>query len=301
MNKVILLVITPILLSACGANTPEYHALNSIASEDARLASDNRVAEITGLQGPEAVRYDAALDVYFIANFVGSSREVDANGFIIRVNAESGAVDSEFITGTKDFPLHAPRGMFITGDTLWVADAQGVHGFSKTSGEQLTFIDLQTYEPGFLNDVASDGRGSNFVTDTGGKRIYQFQHDGGHSEAANDIGNPNGITFNSRTGSFLIAPWTSGDPIRAWWPSLDSVSVYASPAGSSIDGIEVHNDRLIYAQQSDSTVRIYSDGEIVATIKTEGKPADIAVDTRRNRVAVPYIALDRVDIWGLPD
>jgi hypothetical protein len=32
-----------------------------------------------------------------------------------------------------------------------------------------------------------------------------------------------------------------------------------------------------------------------------GAPADIGIDTRRNRVAVPYIDLDRVDIWQLPD
>jgi hypothetical protein len=31
-----------------------------------------------------------------------------------------------------------------------------------------------------------------------------------------------------------------------------------------------------------------------------GRPADIGVDTRRGRVAVPYIALNRVDIWALP-
>ena len=34
-------------------------------------------------------------------------------------------------------------------------------------------------------------------------------------------------------------------------------------------------------------------------IKVAGRPADIAIDTKRKRIAVPYIALDRVDIWEI--
>ncbi|MDZ7693583.1 MAG: hypothetical protein U5K69_21105 [Balneolaceae bacterium] len=48
--------------------------------------------------------------------------------------------------------------------------------------------------------------------------------------------------------------------------------------------------------QVDST--IYIDGQ--AAIRTPGDPADIGIDTQRQRVAVPYIALNRVDIWSLP-
>lgn len=32
-----------------------------------------------------------------------------------------------------------------------------------------------------------------------------------------------------------------------------------------------------------------------------GRPADIGLDTASGRIAVPYIALDRVDLWALPD
>lgn len=32
-----------------------------------------------------------------------------------------------------------------------------------------------------------------------------------------------------------------------------------------------------------------------------GRPADIGLDASGNRIAVPYIALNRVDIWQLPD
>ena len=35
-------------------------------------------------------------------------------------------------------------------------------------------------------------------------------------------------------------------------------------------------------------------------VRVAGRPADIGVDTKRRQVAVPYIALDRVDLWQLP-
>jgi hypothetical protein len=43
--------------------------------------STHRVATITGLSGPEAVRYDPDQDVYFIGNFNGPPSG-DANGFV---------------------------------------------------------------------------------------------------------------------------------------------------------------------------------------------------------------------------
>jgi hypothetical protein len=35
-------------------------------------------------------------------------------------------------------------------------------------------------------------------------------------------------------------------------------------------------------------------------IETGGDPADIAVETKRDRVAVPFVARNLVEIWQLP-
>lgn len=43
------------------------------------------------------------------------------------------------------------------------------------------------------------------------------------------------------------------------------------------------------------------DGEAEILIQTPGRPADIGLDASGRRLAVPYIALDRVDLWNLPD
>ena len=77
------------------------------------LAPDQSVAQITGLSGPEAVRFDPDRDVYYIANFNGDAGERDGNGFIARASADGTVTDLEFLVGTDQHPLHAPRGMNI--------------------------------------------------------------------------------------------------------------------------------------------------------------------------------------------
>jgi hypothetical protein len=57
---------------------------------------------------------------------------------------------------------------------------------------------------------------------------------------------------------------------------------------------------LLIASQSDSSIHMLSGTSVRPYIRTPGRPADIGVDTRRSRLAVPYVDLNRVDIWALP-
>lgn len=73
-----------------------------------------------------------------------------------------------------------------------------------------------------------------------------------------------------------------------------------SSAGGDFDGVGIVDGRVLLASQADSSLRVLSEGGSRIVIRVPGRPADIGVDTRRRRVAVPYIALDRVDVWRLP-
>ena len=118
---------TCVLLLTCAACAQRVRLPWDVAQD-----STHRVVTISGLSGPEAVRYDPDQDVYFISNFNGEPAG-DANGFITRARAD-GTIDSlRFMVGTSASPMHGPRGMFLTADTLWVADADGVHHFHRSS------------------------------------------------------------------------------------------------------------------------------------------------------------------------
>ena len=74
------------------------------------------------------------LGVYFVANINGSPLGKDGNGFISRLTRD-GKVDSlKFIAGGRGGAvLNAPKGMAISGDTLWVADIDAARAFHKRS------------------------------------------------------------------------------------------------------------------------------------------------------------------------
>jgi sugar lactone lactonase YvrE len=260
----------------------------------------HRVAGVEGLAGPEAVRYDPEQDVYFVANFNGEAAG-DSNGFISRVGPDGVVESLRFMVGAPDAPLHGPRGMAITGDTLWVADAEGIHGFDRHNGTHLRFVDFGQFEPGFLNDIAPGPDGALYITDTGRSRVYRMMADD-VAIAVEDslLGPPNGITWDAEDERFILAPW--GSPtFHAWRPPGDELEPIATGSTSGrFDGIEIVSGRVIAASQVDSSLHVLEDGSSRPFIRVPGRPADIGVDTQRGRVAVPYIALDRVDIWRLP-
>jgi hypothetical protein len=64
--------------------------------------------------------------------------------------------------------------------------------------------------------------------------------------------------------------------------------------------VEILADRrLIVTSWTDSTVSI-RDGNVRQAIKNLPSPADIGIDTRRMHLAVPLLAMDRVDILTIP-
>lgn len=296
-SRVVAALIVVAVVSACSSGPQGERAVALQDSTDTLFA-------VTGLSGPEAVRYDPDQDVYFISNFGAAAEDQrDANGFISRVAAEDGAVQAlRYMTGTTDAPLHMPRGMAIRGDTLWVADVDGVHGFDRRSGQHAAFVDFRSHEPGFLNDIAVGPDGLLYITDTGRGRVYRIPAGGVAEIAVEDArtGPPNGITWDGARSAFLLAPWGGETMLRSWDPVSGTLSDVTTLVGGRFDGIEMVDGSALIASQDDSTLHsVAPDGSSRPQIRVPGRPADIAIDTRRQRVAVPYIALGRVDVWAL--
>jgi sugar lactone lactonase YvrE len=291
----LLLVAAP-LLSACASP-------RGGAGASASTATAQPVAVREGFSGPEAVRYDADQDVYFVGNFNGDGSKADNNGFISRLRPDGTMDRLQFIAGgAGGVTLHAPRGMAIVGDTLWAADVDAVRGFDRRSGAPLASVDFSAIDVGFLNDVTPGPDGALYVTDTGRNRIYRISG-GAVSVAVADsaLGGPNGITWDGANGRFLVVPYGGGHQIFAWRPGSAALDVVGTSAGASFDGVEVlGGGRVLVASQADSSLHLFAEGTGRPVIRTTGRPADIGVDTRRNRVAVPYISLNRVEIWDLP-
>jgi sugar lactone lactonase YvrE len=258
-----------------------------------------------GFVAPEAVRYDPDQDVYFVGNWgPGAASATDNNGYISRMKPDGQIENIRFIAGgTNGVVLHAPRGMYIVGDTLWVADVDAVRGFDRKTGAKLVSVDFSALDRGFLNDVAADATGTVYVTDTGRNKLYRVQ--GGPTLVVADsaLGAPNGITWDAGNKRFIIVPFGGAHSLRAWVPGTTTLTDIATSTGAKWDGVEVLlGGRILASSQADSSIHLFdgANGGGHAIIHTQGGPADIAVDTKRNRVAVPVVALNHVEIYDLP-
>ena len=291
------------LLASCTKSGKPAHDSLADDTATATAAADTTaelVAVVEGLSNPEGVRYDPEQDVYFISNINGGEAG-DSNGFISKVGPTGQGIARKFMEGTPAALMHGPRGMFITGDTLWAADAAGVHGFDRHTGAALTFVDFSAFKPGFLNDIAQGPDGALYVTDTFRPRIFRLA--GGRVTVAVDspaLCQPNGITWDAARGCFLLASWGPGPSVLAWTPGATSVEAAGPVAGGMFDGIELLGEgRMLVASQADSSLHLLEGSVDRVALRLPGAPADIAVDTKRGHIAVPMEMRHSVEIWRL--
>ena len=265
--------------------------------------STRPIASPSGFAQPEAVRYDPEQDVYFVSNFgPGDAQAKDNNGFISRMAPDGAIQQLQFIAGGKaGVTLHAPRGMFITGDTLWVADEDAVRGFNRRTGAPLATANFSAYKLGFLNDVAADADGE-YVTDTGTNTIYRIAK--GQVTVAfqgKSLGGPNGITWDAAKRRFIVVPYGGDSVIFAWTAGARTLTTVGKSSSNKFDGVEVlPGGAILASSQGDSSLHLFTGDAGHPIVKVGGAPADIAIDTKRNRVAVPFVDRSIVEIWQLP-
>ena len=278
-------------------------------------ATATRVLTVEGFKTPESVKYDAELDLYFVTNINGHPMAKDNNGFISRVRPDGSIESLEFVSGGRGgVVLHAPKGTAIVADTLWVADIDALRGFNKRTGAPVATVNLSTRGAKLPNDVAVGSDGARYVTDTGIliDSAWNFTHPGpdrifrvgakrdvSMAVSGDTLERPNGIAWDAANARFIVVAF-GGPAIFAWKPGDAAPTVLAKGAGQW-DGVEVLADgRIIASSWADSTVDVIAGGKIERLISGVPSPADIGIDTKRQRVLIPVFTQNRVEVWQLP-
>jgi hypothetical protein len=303
--------ITAITLgAACGGGDRPPAGDSTAATAAAAPTATGDSARLEGFQGPESAKYDAELDVWYVSNINGSPLDQDGNGYISRLKGD-GTMDSlKFIVGgTGGVKLDAPKGLAIQGDTLWVADIHTVRGFDRKSGKPVASIDVKGAK--FLNDIA-DGPDGLYATDTGVEggakgmehtgpdRVYRIAGRAVTVALQSDsLTAPNGITWDGAGKRFILVPM-GGNVVRAWTPGSKSLTTLGTTKGQ-LDGVELLGPgRLLITSWTDSSLFVLDNGTVTPVAGGLPSPADIGVDTKRNRVAVPLLLENRVEFRALP-
>jgi sugar lactone lactonase YvrE len=295
-------------------------AAEGVATGVSREARFERT--IVGFQGPESVKYDPDQDVFFVSNQTGPGSERDGNGYIVRMNAADPTKAELFATGGRGgVVLDSPKGLALHGDTLWAADIDKLRGFHRRTGTPLATIDFAPLGAVQLNDVAIGPDGSIRVTDTGiimsrkgvihtgPDRIFVVGPGGAIRTMAEgaQLKQPNGITWDAVGKRWIVV---SFDPYHGQvlaFPAAGSTSPDgASPTSiwqsvhGNFDGVEVlPNGAILFASWADSSIHLLERGVERQLIREVPEAADIGIDTRRNRLAIPLATLDRVQLWSL--
>lgn len=301
-------------LAGCGGDQNAADTTGSTTSASSGSAEAEKVGETAGLKVPEAVRYDADLDVYFISNINGNPSQRDNNGYIARVHPDSlNAVTIIAEGGRRGLYLNAPKGLAIQGDTLFVTDIYMLRKFNKRTGEYIGAVNLRDYGATFLNDIAIGPDGV-YITDTG----IEFDQQGNMTHPGENrvfkvnglrvttalrgdsLMNPNGITWDAANARFILAPF-GGPNLQAWNPgTAQTTNLVAGPGG--YDGIEVlRNGNILVSSWTDSTVHVVHGGShMMPLVRNVPAPADIGVDTKRNIVAIPRFNDGKVEYYRIP-
>ena len=272
-----------------------------------------KVGTVVGLLAPESVLDDSAQDIYFVSNINGGPLTKDNNGFITRVRPDGAIEVLKFIEGGRGgVTLNAPKGLAVLGDTLWVVDIDVLRAFNARTGVPIDSVKLDSLGAVFLNDIAIAPNGAIYVTDTGIRfddvsnvlhpgpdRIFRVGPDRKVTVAVrgDTLGRPNGITLDAVGRRFIVVQY-GGKAVLAWKPGDRAPSVIAKGVGG-FDGVEMIGGKVVVSSWADSSITRFDSTQGTKIITGVPTPADIGYDAKRNRVLIPILTGNRVEIWQL--
>ena len=294
------------------AGSAPAEAANSSMGAGSAMGTD--MAGITvksGLRGPESVIFDAEQDIYFVTNVNGEPGERDDNGFISRLKPDGSIAELKWVDGAeRDLELHAPKGMALSGKTLYVADITGVHAFDRTTGRHLST--WETPDAQFLNAVSVGADGSVYASDSGiefgaagpqakgTSKIYKWDARGNRSVLVSGEGvkGANGLVAQP-DGSVVTASILGKDVISVGRDGR--ATVLATMPTGGLDGLVRLTDgsHLVTSWEGKAIYHLMADGKVETLYEGIESPADIHVDEGRGRILVPMLMANTVRIVPL--
>ena len=283
---------TALLFIACGAiSFSNLHAQKTI----------------TGFQAPESAIRSG--DKLFVSNIGGEQPNpmaLDGNGFISELSADGNIIQQKFNKSV----LNGPKGLAITGNTLYTADINRVVGLDINSGEQV--FELNFPDAKMLNDLCSIDDKHLAVSETINGKVYLIDIANKSYNFLGSIYGANGLTYDAKTkqlfacgmgmnmdgtGKLYSNPLDSKDTTFTELPN--------SPTGV-FDGLEMIDDNNLLVTDwhgADSTKGrfvIYNlKDHTNKTYSIDAGPADVGYDKSEHTFYLPQMLKNHLLIEDL--
>ncbi|MBG0858918.1 MAG: gluconolaconase [Bacteroidales bacterium] len=247
----------------------------------------------TVLLTPESVIHDRKRDILYVSDMNLEARKKDGNGFISRLGKDGRIVELHWIDG-----LSSPKGLAISGDTLFAADVDEIVLMDINKGEIIRKIPVDGV--GMLNDITSDGEGNLYISDTDSSRIYKYFRGQISEWLAEGLNRPNGLLADG--DRLLVASQGSGD-LAAVDFSTKSRTIRAEGVGRG-DGIAFTGitGYYIVTDWSGEIFMVNPDNTKVSLLNTkesQSNTADIEYIPELNLLLVPTFVKNCVVAYKL--
>ncbi|MCS6982159.1 MAG: hypothetical protein N2110_02360 [Flavobacteriales bacterium] len=169
------------------------------------------IAEIPGFRHPESVAFDGR---HFFVSNVGSTLaplEKDGDGYISRLTRTGALQDSSYFPSVR---LHAPKGMVVLNELLYVADVGRIVVLDIRSRRLVREKDLSAY-CSFVNDLAARDEERLFFTCSDKNTVMQWDiaADSVITLNPDPIPGANGLSWDFLNGDLYVAGMgASGKP-----------------------------------------------------------------------------------------
>ncbi len=240
---------------------------------------------------PESVLLDRDNGIIYIANISGNPTEKNEKGFITKMSSTGTMAKIKWTEG-----LHAPKGMGLFDDKLYVSDIDRVAEIDTKTGKVTAFYDAP--DAIFLNDISIDDEGTVYISDMKDQAIYRLKDGSLELWLQSDkLDNPNGLfVFEDKLLAGINGAVLKIDP------TTKSITPYIENTGS-IDGLKwVEDETFIISDWKGAVHLISPDNEkikLLDTTEAEINAADIDFCPTSRTLFVPTFFDNRVMVYKL--
>ena len=264
---------------------------------------------VTNLQTPYSFVTGASGKDYFISSVNGEPDIADNNGFITKLDGSGTLLHLKFIQGgAEGVTLHAPKGMALVDETLYVADLDTLRAFDARNGKPVASIHVVDGKAlVHLTDVAYDGVGLLYCSDQHANRIYRVELPSQKVTllvADPALAGPAGLAVHPKSGELIAVSWNKGK-IFAISPTGTVSELFSngffSSRFSNLRGVDF--DRWGNMYVSDFTTgkvwRMTWDKRFQVIAEYLPTPGDLSIDRTNNLILVPYEFAHAAEMNGL--
>lgn len=254
-----------------------------------------------GLSGPESAYVVPGSDWLVVSNVAGEADAKDGNGWLTKVSLDGKVLEAKWVIG-----LNAPKGLRSSGDKLYVADIDELVVVGLKTGKVLRRVRAAGAK--MLNDVAVDGQGRVYVSDTMGGRVFRLEKaglvsfiDGERLESPNGLAIREGTLYVAAWGTGIAADWSTKTPGRLLSFNLKTLTrrELSEPFGN-LDGLEwAGGSWLVSDWIAGKVYRIKGSDRPELLVEGLKGAADLGWAPKPRLLIVPRMAEDAVSAYKL--